>query len=507
VNILPTSLSNIFGRDDIICTLSKKLLMRRFLTIVGTGGIGKTTVATAVAAAIEAERQYQTSFVDLAAIQDPELVNVQLCSALGLPADLDAALDYLKGNHVLLLLDNCEHLIDRSAKIAELVLRQAPFTLVLATSREQLGAQGEWVHRLPALECPPPCTAMTVREALRFPAIQLFVERSRAANQDFLLKEAEVSDLVRLCRNLDGLPLAIELAAPQTTTFNIGELATHINTKLAFLGRNRRTAPTRHQSIHAALDWSYDLLRPEIQTILRRISLSAGQFDSEIAIALAGDALISNHAVLQGLAELIAKSLVNADTSQTSTSYRLLETTRVYALEKLRDANEFTNIQKRRVQFCCLWSGYAPQNQQRAIYASGVYARKLNELRSALEWCFSDEGDVPSGVALTMCSVHWWFHFSRGEEYRAWCEKALSALANNSRALCHWEPELSILLVEALTVLNGLSQHDQVFDCAETSSGNSKQPNLDISWERSLGFLLPSHREAIFRLTRQIQES
>ena len=236
---LPALLTRIVGRDGVISRLAQQLVRRRFLTIVGPGGIGKTTVAVAVAERINASYKHGAWFVGLASLSDPDLVPSAVGAALGVPlsgGDHTRTLAaWLRDRNALLVLDNCEHVIDAAAGLAEALLKAAPQAGILATSREPLRAEGEWLHRLAPLELPPEAKAFpTAAEALGYSAVELFNERAGATADSFMLDDADVPAVIEICRRLDGVPLALELAAARVATFGVGELAAGSTTGSAF---------------------------------------------------------------------------------------------------------------------------------------------------------------------------------------------------------------------------------------------------------------------------------
>ena len=330
------------GRDGTVAALAAQLPQRRLVTLTGPGGIGKTTVALAVAREVAASYPDGVAFVDLAPVGDPRLVPGAIAAALGLAAGSDdptaAVVAFLRGRRLLLLLDNCEHVVEAVAPAAEDVVRGAPDVHVLATSREPLRAAGERVHRLAPLEAPSASAGLTAAEALTFPGVQLFVERAAEGVDGFGLGDADAPLVADICRRLDGVPLAIELAAGRVDAFGVRGLAAHLDDRFRLLTTGRRTALPRHQTLAATLDWSHDLLPGAERALLRRLAVFAGDFSLEAAIALAPDQPPSE--VVAHVADLVAKSLVAADHRGEAVRYRLLDTTRLYGLERLRESGE-----------------------------------------------------------------------------------------------------------------------------------------------------------------------
>lgn len=350
---LPVSLTRVIGRDEIVATLAAQLRARRFLTILGPGGIGKTTVAVAVAESLIGIYADGIQFVGLGSLTDPALVPETVLAAFGpAPRALDAMkalVAALRDKRVLIVLDNCEHLVQAAAAMAVALLQAAPGVAILATSREALRADGEWVQRLPSLAVPPQSERLSAAEALTFPAVQLFNERAMARMHGFTLADDDVPVAVDICRRLDGIPLAIELAAARVDAYGVKGLATLINDRLLLAAQGRRTAQPRHQTLRAMLDWSYDLLPETEAAVLRRLAVFTDDFTLEAAMAVAGD--LAGAALTDHLVSLIRKSLIVADLGGEVTHYRLLVTTRLYAFEKLHAAGEDRDAARRHAEY------------------------------------------------------------------------------------------------------------------------------------------------------------
>src|SRR5215472_2522327 len=327
---LPAPLMRIVGRDDVIAALAAQLSRRRFLTIVGPGGIGKTTVAVAVADRVGASYKDGAWFVELAPLSDPDLVPSAVVTALGIsPSGGDhtrALAGWLRDRNALFVLDNCEHVVGSAAALAEAILKAAPHAGILATAREPLRAEGEWLHRLAPLKLPPQeKISPTAAEALGYSAVELFNERATATTDSFVLNDAEVPAVLEICRRLDGVPLALELAAARVDTFGVGELAARLDDRFGVLTSGRRTALPRQQTLRATIDWSYELLPEAERSLLRRLAVFAGGFTLEAAAAVAGGAAI-DVPLIDSIANLVAKSLVVFEASTSPTRWRLLET-------------------------------------------------------------------------------------------------------------------------------------------------------------------------------------
>ena len=356
-NNLPVQLTRLIGRADIVDKLIAQLPRQRLLTIVGPGGVGKTSVALAAAEGSLAAYEDGVWLIDLATLSDPGLTPSAVGTVLGLQGSSDNPLPgliaSLSGKKLLLLLDNCEYVIEAAALLAMGILRRAPGVHILATSREPLRVEGERVRRLPPLPSPPASAGLTAAEALGFPAVQVLVERAAASLDEFELGDADTPFVVDICRKLDGLPLAIEIAATRITALGVRGLAAHLDDQLGRMMTGRRSSPPRHQTLCATLDWSYQLLSEDERRVLRRLSIFAGSFTLEAAGIIVADADYSNMEVIDHVAALIEKSLVVAEMSAAGTlCLRLLETTRAYALNKLVESGERQQIFRRYAEYC-----------------------------------------------------------------------------------------------------------------------------------------------------------
>jgi len=471
---LPAPLNRVIGRDQAVEALSEQVKQHRLVTLVGAGGIGKTTIALTVAAAFAqaaAQRRFAgVFFADLASLADARLVASTLASALGLGAPVDGAmpslLTFLHDKQLLLLFDNCEHVVEAVAEIAEGILRSAAGVHILATSREPLRAEGEWIQRLQALDLPPTSRGLTARQALAFPAVELFVERASAALDNFVLHDADVVVAIDICRRLDGIPLAIELAAARVDPYGVRGVAAALDDCFSLLSKGRRTALPRHQTLRATLDWSFGLLSPRDRTILLRLAVFAGSFTLESACAVAAWDGLTNADVLEGVSDLVDKSLVAADMSGDEVFFRQLDTTRAYAAERLAQSEDAAAMRRRHAEHCAALLQRAAAEWQSAPTHTWLhtYGRRIDDVRAAMAWAFSDDGDIGLGVSITVRAAPLFFQLSLSEEQRQHAERALQAVTLAGGIEPKLEFELRIVYGHMLFNTRGLRpETDQAF--------------------------------------------
>jgi predicted ATPase/DNA-binding winged helix-turn-helix (wHTH) protein len=458
VQRLPPRLTRMVGRDDTVRSLAQQLQMWRFVSIVGPGGVGKTTVAISVAHTLVDGFHDAVFFIDLAALTDPQLVPTAVASALGLMVQtqdpLVGLLTFIGDRKILLVLDNCEHVIGVVAALAERVVSEAPQAHILATSREALRVEGEHVHLLYSLDCPPEDAGLTTVEALRYPAAQLFMERAAASGYGAVLSDIDAPILARICRRLDGIALAIELAASRVGCLGIRETAELLDNRFSLLWRGRRTALPRHETLNAMLDWSYSLLSEREKVVLCRLSVFVGDFTRQAAGSIASETEVGEAGVVDAVASLVAKSLISTTVINESTYYRLLDATRAYAAAKLAERDEADRIARRHAIF------YAKFLEHDEIIQSvfgehdlSGYAPHIGNVRAALGWALSERGDVAAGIELATWAAPLFVGLSLLEESRGWCERALAALDDASRGT-----RQEMILQEALALLTMLTR-------------------------------------------------
>jgi predicted ATPase/DNA-binding winged helix-turn-helix (wHTH) protein len=453
--LLPGPRTQMVGREELIRELAALMPERRFLTIVGPGGIGKTTVALALARALAGSYQDGVWFVDLASLADPHRVASAVASVLELQTlSPDPASDlaaFLRDKAVLLVLDNCEHLIDVVAGLAETLVGATPGVHILSTSREPLRAAGEWVHRLQPLALPPAGSGPSAADALSFAAVRLFVERASAILDTYALSDADAPVVAEICRRLDGNPLAIEIAAARVDFFGISGLARRLGERLPLLEPGRRTALPRHQTLGATLDWSYGLLPTSEQMILRRLAAFRGYFTLDAAVAIAGGDSV------EGIANLAAKSLVAVELSGATVRYRLLDITRAYAGEKLAASDEVGEIARCHADHCCAIMEAAEQDWEtlsQQVWLA-LYGGWMADVRAALDWAFGPDGDHVIAIRLAAVSAPLWFAASLVHEFCERAERALALPAAASDDVSEFAMKLHVSLGAAIFNVNG----------------------------------------------------
>jgi predicted ATPase/DNA-binding winged helix-turn-helix (wHTH) protein len=436
---LPGRQSGMVGRDDDVLKLSARLNAARFVTIVGSGGVGKTTVAVAVGHHLIEAFAGAVLFVDLSMLSDPDLVATAVASMLGLSVQSNDAgpslIAYLRDKRILLILDTCEHLIEAAATLASQIHIAASQVHILATSREALQVEGEHVYRLNALACPPDDAGITAEVAQTFPASKLFFERAAASGARLDLSDAEAAIVVGICRRLDGVALAIELAARRVEAYGLHQTAALLDRQLTLLWVGPRTAPPRQKTLHATLDWSYGLLSETERLVLRRLAVFVGHFTLDAALAVVTSATLDQPAVFGAIDSLVAKSMVATNPLGAMMRYRLLDTTRAYALEMSIDDTELVDLAVRHATYYRRWLeqnatewSTLSTGTERAPHFAG-----LNNVRAALEWCFGANGNAEVGVGLAAAAVPVLLTMSLLPECHRWSERAILALDNGTR--------------------------------------------------------------------------
>ncbi|MBX5088363.1 ATP-binding protein [Rhizobium lentis] len=427
---LATTTIRVVGRDGAISDILQDLETSRLVTVVGPGGIGKTTVALTVAGRALGRFKDGVWMVDFASLRDPQLVPNAIALAVGqqgMSADmLDSLLRHLADRELMLVLDNCEHLADTVAKCCNLILEKAPQVKVLATSRELLGVEGERVRILAGLESPPATSGLTADIALKFPAVQLFVERAADRLETFVLADSDAQFVAEICRRLDGLALAIELAAMRVDVFGIKDILSQLDDQIRLL-TGRRGGLERHRTLAATIEWSYGLLRPDEAAVLRALSVFPASFDIDGASAVTRIAPAQIEGMLNDLA---AKSLLSVGSGELEMGYRLLETTRVYCAERLRNDGDDQLARRLHAQHVCkVFERAAMEWTQTPAKDWAVgYKRYLDDLRGALDWSENARKEDALLIRLTVAGDYMWNHLSFTNERCHRLAKAIERL-------------------------------------------------------------------------------
>jgi predicted ATPase/DNA-binding winged helix-turn-helix (wHTH) protein len=437
---LPIELTALIGRAHEVALITRLLQTARLLTLTGPGGVGKTRLALRAAGDLMSASREGVWWVELAPLSDPLLVPQAVARVLDVREQpgrgLMASLQHqLRAQDLMLVLDNCEHLIDACAELAHALLRTCPGVRILATSREPLGVSEECVWTVPALSYPDPHQLPSIGELPSFDAVRLFVERATAARSDFELTSENAPFVAEICCRLDGVPLAIELAAPRVRALTIEQIAEHLNDSFHVLARRRRTEVPRHQTLRATIDWSYGLLSSEERGLFNSLAVFAGGWTLEAAQAVCASSIgapdeTDANSLLDVLVRLVDKSLVVAGGQTTrARRYRMLETVRQYAREKLIDAGNVVATHQQHARF---FLDFVDEIEPRINTASRVAClAQLNaehdNLRTALRWAMQTEPEM----ALRLGGSLWWFWFHQGywREGRAWLEQALVSVA------------------------------------------------------------------------------
>jgi predicted ATPase/class 3 adenylate cyclase/DNA-binding CsgD family transcriptional regulator len=417
---LPVQLTSFVGRGAQMTDLEKLLVDNRLVTLTGAGGAGKTRLGVEIAARIAAEFGDGVWYIDLAPVTHPGVVAVAVARALGVPDQpgrftMDTLLRFVRDRQMLVVLDNCEHLLDASAELVVALLGGAPGLTVLATSREQIGVAGEVSWRVPSL-------------SLADEAIELFIDRARRARPDFRITNDNTTTVTEICRRLDGMPLAIELAAARVRALSPADILDGLRDRFRLLTGGARTAVRRQQTLRASVDWSHALLTEPERVVFRRLAVFLGGFDLDAAQAVAGGGDVERDQVLDLLTLLVDKSLVVAENTEGRMRYRLLETVRQYALEKLGESGEADAVRTRHRDH------YTSLAAQRDAPADRDYERlieqaetEIDNLRAAFEWS-RENSDVELALALASSLQPLWQARGRVREGLVWFDAALAEL-------------------------------------------------------------------------------
>jgi non-specific serine/threonine protein kinase len=445
---LPHPLTPLLGRNQDLNEIVARIPGTRLVTLTGTGGVGKTRLATAAALEIAAHFAHGAHLVKLDALTDPDLIPQHTARTLGVEGQpghnwTETLMEFLRGRQLLLLLDNCEHLIGAAADFARQLLTAASGLHILATSRERLGLMGEAVWIVPPLAIPQGAIPTDIQQYLDYPAIHLFYDRAVAVRADFALSPHNAVAISHICRHLDGLPLAIELAAALTTTLSVHDIAAHLNDRFRLLQSGDRTAPQRHQALKTTLNWSYDQLTAPEQTLLCRLSVFAGGWTLAAADALSPTQSSQKGAVIGLLSRLVSKSLVLAKEEPAGMRYDMLETIREYGRELLSaDLPQWRQSrQKHGDYYLALAETAAPEllGPDQAAWLETL-ERESDNLRAALSWA-TEAGATPEpALRLGIALLRFWYARGYYDEGQDWLQRILQMPG-------HQPPELRLKTV------------------------------------------------------------
>jgi non-specific serine/threonine protein kinase len=439
-NNLPLQATSFIGREEQIEQVRRLLESTRLLTLTGAGGCGKTRLSLRVAEDVSGDYADGVWFVDLAPLTDSSLVPQALAAALvvhDIPGrtTLETVAEHLRNRATLIVLDNCEHVIDSAAGVAHVLLRDCRGVRILATSREALRSPGETTWRVPSLTLPPPPgIGATTESMMESEGVRLFVDRARAALPGFELTSASCAAVQDICHQLDGIPLALELAAARVRVFDVARIAARLGDRFALLSGGPRTALPRQQTLRATVDWSYALLSEPERTVLRRLSVFAGGWTLDSAEAVIADEDIQRSGALESLAALVEKSLVVAELRQGAMRYRLLETIRQYARERLDESGQTAAARDRHLAY---FLGLAEEMEPalrgpNARHVMKDLDQELGNFRSALDWALQTRPD--DALALSGSLGWYWWGRDHHTEGRRWLARALAGCTRRSPA-------------------------------------------------------------------------
>jgi len=427
---LPVQLTSFIGREKEIVDISQNILTNHLVTLTGIGGTGKTRLALQVAADMIEEFPDGVWFIELESITEPDMIPQTILAAMGIPeqtgtSNIQFLIEYLQNRKLLLILDNCEHLVDACAKLTQKLVKDAAHIRIISTSREALSIQGELIWQVLSLSLPDPKQISAPEEFEQFEAVQLFVERASLVQPQFQLTKGNASDVARICSRLDGIPLAIELAAARARSMGVDEIAKRLEDRFRLLMGGNRTGIERHQTLRATLAWSYNLLSDEEKHLFYRLSVFSGGWTLEAAEQVCskeGD----DFDILDTLTRLVEKSLANLDGSR----YHMLDTTRQFALEKLLETDDGPAMHDKHAAYFLEFARRANRHFHGSdqVEWKERFEKEVDNFRTAIEWQFAEENtEAVLNLLYSLCSLRaerGWRRFSN--EMEAWFNRILT---------------------------------------------------------------------------------
>jgi predicted ATPase/DNA-binding XRE family transcriptional regulator len=473
---LPNCLSEFVGREATTAAIEKLVANHRLVTLVGAGGIGKTRLAVHVAVRMKDAYRDGAWFVDFASVGDVASCSSEIALALSVPgahgpAAAGKLVSFLKSKQLLLILDNCEHLVGGVARIAEAILQSCAQVAILATSREAFAVGGERIYHVPPLDVPAAHEVpnLSVEGALAYGAIALFALRAVAADSRFVLTQRQLPFAASVCRQLDGIALAIEIAAARTRAFSLMALEKQVKHALSLEGGSRTTT-ARHRTMRALFDWSYRLLGDREQSLLRKLSVFVGGFTPELAASMCANEEMSEHQVFDIIGGLVDRSLLQKEIGDDVIRYRLLELTRQYAREKLRERAEVeSTLREHAIALVTLAERFDPSIDLVPDRVWTTHVRpEVDNWRSALQWAFGPDGDLSIGRRLAVSRTIGWFGQALGENHR-WIRTALESCDETTPVAVHANLQLASARAAAVA---GRSESSQALAAAERALCN-----------------------------------
>jgi predicted ATPase/DNA-binding winged helix-turn-helix (wHTH) protein len=457
---IPETPHDLIGRAAALEKLLDLSSAYRAITLTGPGGIGKTVLALEVARRLLGQFAGNGWFIDLSSLADPSLLTSAVATTIGFRLGGDAITPQTIGRAIgqtklLLVLDNCEHVIEAASSLAEVILRFCPKVSILSTSRETLQIGGEYVYRVPPLTIPSG-GSQTPATILGYSAVQLFIARTKTLRSDFSPDDAALSRIASICEHLDGIPLALEFASACTAAIGIQEIEDRLTDRFGLLTGGRRTAPQRHQTLAATLEWSYQLLPEWERLLLRHLAVFRGGFTLDAVISVVGSGLAAPE-VVKGVRNLVTKSLVTTEGSSAVDRLRLLETTRAYAARELDAKGEIQTARRNHAHYFRDLLVLATAGSRISPSIPPVIGRsaEIDNIRAALDWAFSPAGDPTVGVALTAMYAPVWLHLSLLQETKERVEHALANLGSQPDLPLVVQMKLQIALGVALIFMMG----------------------------------------------------